>query len=199
MSDKPKKIGPAKGKTAAEALITGGAIIVALLLVNVLVGGSRAKLDLTENKVYSLSDASKRLVRNMVERVNIRAYFGNIPPEQAEKMNYVDALLSEYAEASNGKIDYQRIDPWDKPELQEELKKDGIDKLRLQSRKDDNVELVPMYFQVVFSHLDKKEVWTPESSFSLEGMEYDFSSRIKRIGNGKKKVAITQGFGDPQD
>ena len=194
---KEKKIGPAKGKTAAEGLITGGAIIVALVLANVLAGGSRAKLDLTENNIYSLSEASKGLVRRMPERVNVRAYFGNVPPEQAEKMNYVDALLSEYADSSGGKIDYQKIDPWDKPDLQEELKKEGIDKLRLQSRKDDSIQLVPMYFQVVFSHLDKKEVWTPESTFALEGLEYDFSSRIKRLGYGKKKVGVTTGFGEP--
>lgn len=194
-----KKIGPAKGKTAAEALITGGAIAIALVLVNVLVSKSPARLDLTENKIYSLSDASKSLVRNMKERVNIRAYMGNVPAEQAEKAAYVDMLLSEYAESSGGRIDYQKIDPWDKPDVQEELKKDGIDKLRLQSRTDDGIQLVAMYFQVVFTHLDKKEVWTPEATFTLEGLEYDFSSRIKRLGYGKKKVAVTSGFGEPQD
>jgi len=192
-----KKIGPAKGKTAAEALITGGAIILALVLVNVLVGKSRARLDLTENDMYSLSDASKSIMRNMKERVNIRAYFGNVPAEQAEKMNYVDMLLAEYAESSGGKIDYQKIDPWDNPQLQDELKKQGIEKMRLRSRIDDKLEEVPMYFQVVFTHLDKKEVWTPDGGFGLEGLEYDFTSRIKRLGYGKKKVSVTSGFGEP--
>src|SRR5262249_11002140 len=83
--------------------------------------------------------------------------------------------------------------------VQEERKKEGIDKLRLQSRKDDSIQLVPMYFQVVFSHLDKKEVWTPDQTFALEGLEYDFSARIKRLGYGKKKVSVTQGFGEPTD
>ncbi len=192
-----KDITPAKGRTAAEAIITGVAAVGALILLNVLSCGTRAKVDLTENKIYSLSDASKRLVHSMKERVNIRAYFGNVPAEHAEKATYVDMLLSEYADASGGKIDYQRIDPWEKPELQEELKKDGVDKLRLQSLKDDSFQQVPMYFHVVFSHLDKKEVWTPAQGFNLEGLEYDFTTRVKRLGYGKKKVGITTGFGEP--
>jgi ABC-type uncharacterized transport system involved in gliding motility auxiliary subunit len=193
-----KEIRPAKGKTAAEALITGVAAAAALVLLNVLSCGTRAKVDLTENKIYSLSDASKSLVRGMKERVNVRAYFGNVPPEYAEKVTYVDMLLSEYADAAAGKIDYQRIDPWDKPELQEELRKDGVDKLRLQSLKDDSFQQVPMYFHVVFTHLDKKEVWTPAQGFNLEGLEYEFTTRVKRLGYGKKKVGITTGFGEPR-
>jgi ABC-2 type transport system permease protein len=197
MSNEKSK--PQKGRTAAEALITGVAIAGALILLNLLAFGSRARVDLTEDRIFSLSNASRNLVATMKERINIKGYFGNVPPEHAEKVTYVDMLLAEYAERSNGKIVYERIDPWDKPELQQELKRDGVDKLRLQSRKDDSFEQVPMYFHVVFSHLDKKEVWMPSPAFALEGLEYDFSTRIKRLGHGKKKVGITQGFGEPAE
>jgi ABC-type uncharacterized transport system involved in gliding motility auxiliary subunit len=191
--------GPAKGKTAAEAIITAVAVIAALVLLNVVSCRARTKLDLTENKIYSLSSSSKQLVRGMTEPVNIRAYFGNVPPEQAEKATYVDMLLSEYADASpNGKIDYQKIDPWGDAKLQDELKKQGVQELQLQSLKDDSFQQVPMYFHVVFSHLDKREVWTPTQGFNLEGLEYEFTTRIKRLASGKKKVGVTTGFGEPQ-
>lgn len=190
---------PQKGKTAAESLITGAAIAAAFVLLNVLTCGARARLDLTEHNIYSLSDASRNAVAGMTERVNIKGYFGNVPAEHAEKMNYVDMLLAEYAERSNGKVTYEKIDPWDKPELQEEIRKDGVEKLRLQSMKDDSFEQVPMYFHVVFSHLDKKEVWTPAQGFALEGLEYDFTTRIRRLGFGKKKVGVTTGFGEPAE
>ena len=70
-----------KGRTAAEALITGGAIAAVLVLVNVLGAGSRARFDLTEQHIYSLSDASEQMVAGMKEKVNIKAYFGNVPAE----------------------------------------------------------------------------------------------------------------------
>ncbi len=188
-----------RGRTAVEAIVTGGALALALVLLNVLSCGSRARVDLTESKIYSLSDASRSLVSAMKEKVNIKGYFGNVPPEYSERVSYVDMLLAEYAENSNGKIVYEKIDPWGDTALQEEIRKDGVDKLRLQSLKDDTYEQVPVYFHVVFSHLDEKEVWTPGQGFSLEGLEYDFSTRIKRLGHGKKKVGITTGFGEPQE
>jgi hypothetical protein len=42
---------PAKGRTAAEALITAIAVTGALILLNVLSCGSRARLDLTEQNI----------------------------------------------------------------------------------------------------------------------------------------------------
>jgi ABC-type uncharacterized transport system involved in gliding motility auxiliary subunit len=188
---------PPKRKTAIEALVTGAAAIGTLILLNVLSCQSRAKLDLTEYKVYSLTPSSRGVVANMPEKVNIKAYFGNVPPDQQEKQTYVDMLLQEYAEASGGKINYERLDPWKDKALAEEIQKDGIKEIRLQSLKEDSYELVPMYFQIVFQHLDKKEVWTPDNTFSLEGLEWDFTTRIKRMAYGKKKVGITTGFGEP--
>lgn len=186
-----------KGRTAAEALITGGAIAAVLVLVNVLGAGSRARFDLTEQHIYSLSDASEQMVAGMKEKVNIKAYFGNVPAEYAEKQTYVDMLLSEYADRSGGMITYEKIDPWGNKELMEELRKDGVDQLRLQTVKDESYEQVPVYFHVVFSHLDKKEVWTPGRVFALEGLEYEYTSRIKRLAFGKQKVGVTVGFGEP--
>ncbi len=188
---------PAKRKTAIEAIVTGGAAIATLVLLNVLSCQARSKIDLTQYKVYSLTPSSRGVVANMPEKVNIKAYFGNVPPDQAEKQTYVDMLLQEYAEASGGRITYERLDPWKDKALAEEIRKDGIQEIRLQSLKEDSYELVPMYFQVVFQHLDKKEVWTPERTFSLEGLEWDFTTRIKRMAYGKKKVGITTGFGEP--
>jgi len=198
MDKKEKPLGPAKGKTAVEALITGVAVAGALILLNVLTCGSRARLDLTEGRIYSLSDASRNLVSNLKEKVNIKGVFSNVPAEAADKVAYVDMLLSEYADRSNGRITYERLDPADNPELQEELRKDGVNKMPVEARQADSVEQVLVYFHVVFSHLDKKEVWVPPRNFTLEGLEYDFSTRIKRLGFGKKKVGVTQGFGEPE-
>jgi ABC-2 type transport system permease protein len=188
---------PHKKKTAAEALIWGGAAIAVLVLLNVLVSGSRAKLDVTQFKIYSLTPASRGVVANMPEKVNIKAYFGNVPSEQAEQQNYVDLLLQEYAEASGGKLNYEKFDPWKDKALGEEIRKEGVTPISLQTVKDDSYEQVPMYFHVIFQHLDKKEVWTPGRGFSLEGLEWDFTTRIKRMAYGKKKIGITSGYGEP--
>ena len=187
-----------KTKTAAESLIYTASAGLALVLLNALTCQARAKVDLTEQKIYSLSPSSRDMVRSLPEKVVVKAYLGNIPPEYSQKQQYIENLLSEYAEASNGKLTWEKIDPWNKPELKDELKKAGVSQIMLMSFKEDKREQVPVYFTVQFGYLDKKEVWGPQQGFAMEGLEYDFTTRIKRLAFGKKKVGVTTGFGEPE-
>lgn len=189
---------PAKGRTATEALLTGAALVAGLILLNVIVSwAGNAQVDLTENQIYSLSSPSKAMVKSLDEKINVKAYFGNVPVYIEDKQRYIEALLAEYADASGGKVTFEKIDPTGDTALMDELKKEGVDKITLRSFENDKREQIRIYFHVVFQYLDKKEIWTPQGGFSLEGLEYEFSSRIKRLGKGKRKVGITTGFGEP--
>lgn len=187
-----------KAKTAANSIVYGVSAALALVLLNALTCQSRAKIDLTENDIYTLSEASARMVRTLPEKMLVKAYFGNIPPEHRLKQEYVESILAEYASASGGKLEYQKIDPWENPELQEELRKEGIQRIWLLSMKEDKQEQIPAYFAVQFIYLDKKELWLPGQRFELAGLEYEFSTRIKRLALGKKKIGVTVGFGEPE-
>ncbi len=205
MSTNPQNAAPrpAKARTAAEALVYAILIAGALVLINVLSCGARARVDLTEQGIYSLSTASQILVHKLPEKLTIKGYFGNVPSEYSDRQEYVENLLAEYAEASGGKIDYQKneVDATESEKArahQKELAEEGIQKLMLFSIKDDKRQQIPAYFHVKFSYLGKDEVWTAQSGgFSLEGLEYEFSSRIQRLTSGKKKVGVTTGFGEP--
>jgi ABC-type uncharacterized transport system involved in gliding motility auxiliary subunit len=194
-----------KTRSAVESLVLCVAAGAALILLNTLSCQSHQKVDLTENGVYSLSPASKRMVKNLPEKLTIKAYFGNVPAEYADRQSYVENLLEEYADAGGKKVDYVRydVDASDSKDAlpkQKELADDGVQKLYLISVKDDENKQVPAYFHVVFQYLDKKEIWSIKQGrdLDLEGMEYEFSSRIRRLSAGKKKIGITQGFGESQ-
>jgi gliding-associated putative ABC transporter substrate-binding component GldG len=196
---------PAKVKTAAEALLTALAVAGALILVNVLSCGTHARADLTERGIYSLSTASEILVHSLPEKLTIKGYFGNVPAEYADRQTYVENLLAEYADASGGKVTYEKfdVDASDNEKArarQKELAGQGIDKLMLFSFKDDKRQQIPAYFHVKFSYLDKNEVWTAQAGgFTLEGLEYEFSSRIQRVSQvAQKKLGVTTGFGEPE-
>jgi hypothetical protein len=196
---------PAKGKTAAEALVTGLAVTLALVLLNAATCGSHRKVDLTETGIYSLSPASKRMVEKLPEKLTITAYFGNVPAEYADRQAYVEGLLEEYDDAGGAKVEYIRydVDASDSQEAlprQKELEAEGVKKLYLIIGGDEGAKQVPAYFHVQFSYLDKKETWEVRSGrdLALEGMEFEFSSRIRRLTAGKKKVGVTRGFGEPE-
>lgn len=195
---RPAVTRPQKGRAAVEAIVTGVALIAALVLVNVISSRSHARLDLTSTQLFTLSDESKDIVRALSEKVIIKGYYGNIPAEIADQQNFVDALLAEYADASNGKVEYERIDVTGKPDLQAQLKKEGITSFPVNIKRDDMHQQMPIYFHVVMSHLDQRELWMPDHNFTLEGMEYELTTRIKRLGSGKKRVGITTGFGEGQ-
>jgi len=187
-----------KVKTAAESLITAVSVGVGLILLNFLTCQSHVRMDLTEQKIYTLSPESARLVKALPEKMVVKAYIDDMPPEVANQQQYLENLLEEYAVASGGRLAWEKIKPGARPELQDELKKIGINKIRLTVVNKDKREEVFRYFAVVFSYLDKKEIWTPDRGFSMERLEYEFTSRIKRLSPGKKKAGVTVGFGEPQ-
>lgn len=74
-----------------------------------------ARIDLTENQVYSLSEGSKAILSQIDEPVNLYFFFSDKASEGLTTIrNYADrveSLLKEYESASNGKVKLHLIDP----------------------------------------------------------------------------------------
>ncbi|MBN2424805.1 MAG: GldG family protein [Calditrichaceae bacterium] len=79
------------------------------------------RFDLTENKLYSLSEQSAKLVMNLDKDVEIKAFYQEIERKAAED------LLDEYKNHS-GRISYEVIDPQEKPDIS---KRYGINKYNM--------------------------------------------------------------------
>ena len=88
--------------TSSAGLVVAALIVV---LINVLGNGAFLRLDLTQQQAYSLSDASKRLVRELSDPVIVKAYFTpDLPSPYNAYERYVRDLLSEYRSASHGRV-----------------------------------------------------------------------------------------------
>src|SRR4051812_42696801 len=108
----PTTRGPAKGRTAANALITTIAIIGSLILLNWIMNRFPKRLDLTENGVYQLSKYSQNIVKELPDRMNLKLIVSDdLPAPLSQYGRYVADLLDEYKIASGGKLDWERIDP----------------------------------------------------------------------------------------
>ncbi|XOV79101.1 MAG: Gldg family protein [Aestuariibacter sp.] len=85
----------------------------ATLFNNVLFKGAR--IDLTENQVYSLSDGSKALLQEIDEPINLYFFYSKKTSEGLTTLrNYADrveSLLKEYESAADGKIILHLVDP----------------------------------------------------------------------------------------
>ena len=110
-------------KTNWLNLIIFVAIIVLVNLVSITIF---TRMDLSKGKIYSLSKSSKEAVRNLEDRLVVKAYFSkNLPGEFADARRFANDLLSEYQAYSRGKLRFEFLDPKDENRLKEEARKNG--------------------------------------------------------------------------
>jgi TRAP-type C4-dicarboxylate transport system permease small subunit len=94
-----------------------GAVVVGLIivLVNALSGRANYRLDLTENHIYTLSEASKQILKKIDKPVTIKFYCSRSSTRMPVKLkNFADRvedLLSEYKDAGNANIIIEKYDP----------------------------------------------------------------------------------------
>ena len=76
-----------------------------LIILNIISRNIFFRWDLTNNKMYSLSESSKSVVKKINDRFTMKVYFSNnLPGEYWNNRRYLQDILEEYAAYSNGNI-----------------------------------------------------------------------------------------------
>ena len=90
-----------------------------------------ARLDLTENKLYTLSDGTTNLLRSIEEPITLRFYFSDEAsrdlPMVRNFARRVQELLAEMAARSDGMLEVERIDPQPFSEAEDEAARYGLE------------------------------------------------------------------------
>jgi ABC-type uncharacterized transport system involved in gliding motility auxiliary subunit len=175
----------------AYVLLTIGAIV-AVNLIGTRVFG---RLDLTQNRVYTLSPASKDVVRALPDYLNVKAYISkDLPPELANTSRYVRDLMDDYRTYSKGKLRFEAFDPESDKKIEDEASSCKVQKLQIQVLRSQKFEVGTYWLGLCFHYQGKDEA-IPEVG-QVEGLEYQVSSLIKRMTQKKHKVAFTTGHGE---
>ncbi len=166
-----------------------------LLVVNLISVKMFYRLDLTEDHAYTLSKATKDILKNLKEPVTVKAYFSkDLPPAIAETRNEFRDMLIEYSNRSKGMLVYEFINPNEDQEKEQEALKDGVQPVMINVREKDQMKQQKAYLGAVISMGDRKEV----IPFMQPGgpIEYALSSAIKKLSvTNKPKVGILEGYG----
>lgn len=155
------------------------------------------RLDLTEGGQYSLSKATKDILKNLDTPVTVKAYFtSDLNPDLAKVKNNFQDLLIEYNSLSGGKVVYEFSNPNEKAEIETEALQAGIQPVLLNTREKDEVKQQKVFMGAVISMGNEKEVIPfidPNSS-----IEYTLSTAIKKLSvTNKPKIGFLQGQGEP--
>ncbi len=169
---------------------TSGLYLVVLILV-ILVGQSLFfRLDLTSNRLYSLSKASKRAVSTLNEPLTVNVFFSkNLPAPYNNLERYLHDLMDEYAAHARKYLSYRFFNVSAREsELSEEAEENrkmaqdyGIYPVNVQTIEQDEAKVQRAYMGMVFIHGDIVE--RIPAITSTEGLEYQITSTIQKMNN----------------
>jgi len=145
------------------------------------------RIDLTANKVYSLSAASRRVVKTLSEPLTVKVFFNsNLPAPYNNIERYLHDLLEEYASVGKKYFNYEFYDVSGENDERAERNRDlaesyGIHPVQIQNIEQDEVKFQTAYMGMVLIHGDVIE--SLPTITSTEGMEYQITSSIQKMNN----------------
>lgn len=184
-------------KQKTQTLIRVALILGILIVLNFISVRLFGRLDLTSQGVYTLSDASKKLVGSLDDRVTVKAYFTeDLPAPYNNNRRAVLDILNDYKAYSGGNLQYEFINPQGE-KGEQDAQQQGISPVQVQVVNEDKLEVKRGYLGLVMMYEDRKE--TLPVIQNLSSLEYDMSSALKRLTNRtKKKIGFTTGHGETE-
>lgn len=179
----------------SQTLMRVGIIAGILILLNIVSVRLFGRLDLTKNNIFTLSDASKNLVKSLDDRLTVKAYFTEeLPAPYNNVRRTVLDQLNEYKAYAKGNLQFEFIDPTGE-KGEQEAQQQGIQPVQVQVINDDKMELKRGYMGMVLLYEDKKEVIPVVQNTAT--LEYDLSSTMKRLTQkSQRKIAFLSGQGE---
>ncbi|MBU0722515.1 GldG family protein [Patescibacteria group bacterium] len=153
------------------------------------------RFDLTQNKDYSLSKASKQAAAGLKDIVSIKVYFSaDLPSRFLNLRQEVSDILDEYANYSGGKIKVEFIDPKDDQAVKQELYLAGIPELQFNALEKDKYQVINGYLGMLIKYGEKFQ--TIPVIQDTKDLEYQITSTIKKLTSDKiANIGFWQGNG----
>ena len=186
-------------------LLSGSGILVAAVLAVALITINNnlftgVRLDLTENKLFTLSTGTINIISTLEEPISLDFYLSRKTladfPQLMNYANRVRDLLEEYAAKSGGKIALSIIEPEPFSEEEDQAVASGLNGISVNAAGD------RAYFGLVGVNSTDDEANIPFFQTSREqALEYDITKLIYNLANPEKRVVgVMSGlplFGNP--
>jgi ABC-2 type transport system permease protein len=189
-------------------------IILGILALNIGANYLFFRADLTEEKRYSISDATKNLLQNLEDDVYVKVYLDgdDLPGGFVRLKNAVEETLDEFKIYGGNKINYEFVninaisDPQKRQELQVELEKKGLQPNNIVD-KVAGKRIETLIYPYCITSIGKKEkavlllngnqTQSPQEKLnqSYENVEYEIATSIRQLGlKEKKKIGLLTDF-----
>ncbi len=174
------------------------AVLTIVILINFVSGFLFKRFDLTSEKRYTLSESSRKLLKDLNDVVYIKVYLqGDFNPNFTRLKNETKELLDEFRAYSNGNLEYELINPLDNPskeetdKIEKQLYDKGIMPEQIVDRSSQKISETFIWPGAIISYKGKESVWqiykrqlgfeTEQSiNNSIQEMEYGLTNAIKK-------------------
>ena len=170
-------------------------IVLNLIALNIVSSKIFGRIDLTETGMYTLSNATKKTLKELPAPLTIKAYFTkDLPAPYNNIARFVEDQLSEMKALGKGNFRFEFHDPGSEEKLRTEADAYRLEPMQVNEMRADKVEYKLAYMGMVMLYEDRREVIPAIQS--LDQLEYEIVSKIKRITQPEK---ITIGFLEGHD
>jgi ABC-type uncharacterized transport system involved in gliding motility auxiliary subunit len=167
------------------------ALLLLLVAVNFLVSRVPARVDLTEGKLYTLSEGTRKILRGLDSPVKVKLYISqgeSVPVQLRSFAQRVEDLVHEFRQAAGSKLVVERYNPRPDSEEEDAAQLDGIEPQQLFSGEQ-------FYMGVAVSQLDRKQAIPALSPQRERLIEYDLIRAIARVGIPERpKIGLMAGL-----
>lgn len=192
-------------------------VVLSVWLVNQLTDRFNFRIDLTEEKRYTISNATKELLSQLDEEVFFEIYLSGELPSNFERFrSSIGEMLTQFAVESGNLVSYKFTDPSQANNAQarnqfyQSLMQKGVEPTNLTYKNADGDRMEKLIFPGAIVSKGMREVPAnllkgsrasgPEEQLNqaVEGLEYQLANAIASLqGSGTKKVGYVTGHGSP--
>ena len=162
-----------------------GAMFLVVVALNFIFGVFKARADLTQEKLYTLSDGTKAILKKLEGPVEIRYYATQgekeMPAQLKAYAQRVEDLLAEYKQHAKGNVEIKKFNPTPDSDAEDAAQLDGVEGQMLPNGEH-------LYLGLAVSYLDAKVALPFLSPDREKLLEYDVSRAISQVGNPQKPV-----------
>lgn len=172
-------------------LVLGAGVVV----LNLLGGQIRGRIDLTEENVYTLSQGTRDILTELDDLVTVQLFVSQeLPSEIALTRRDVEDLLADFRRYSDGNLQVDVRNPDEDEDAASQAESYGIQQIQFNVLREDEFQVRNGWFGMAILYADQQEVIPFVRSSS--DLEYRLASAIASMTRERQpRVAFVTGFG----
>lgn len=177
-----------------KPFITGVNLIIIVVLVNILLSFYPfLKIDLSRDKIHSLSPSTADYIRKIDDIITIKVFLTeDLPPEVKPTADKLKTILSEFERLNRSKLKINYFNPNTDEQAGSEAERFGIQPIQFSSLKSDKFEMQKGYFGLAMIYGDNQQVLPIAGD--VANLEYFLVSGFRKLVSDKiPTVAIAEG------